>query len=352
MPRKKVIAEAIKDAASDIAKKKRVAKKKDEVRLTLGKMFKPLAKSVSNVEETLPSQVEVLDRHVLGVGGWPVKRVVELFGDQSAGKTSLAFSALASTQRAGGIAILIETENSLEVARARVFGCNVDDIYLSEPDSFEEVIEGMREGLSSIPKGHGPNLLAWDSLAMSTLAGIVKDGMKSKTMGKKAKFMSEQLPAIALLCRQKRTAMMIVNQTRQKIGVVFGSPTTTPGGESHKFAASIRVQLWAGKRVKVGDRVVGIDTTAAAIKNKVAIPHKKAKIRLLFDRGWDDHWTTLNFAKDMKVVEKSLKLTEANYKLARAELGWPGEGTPFTKPLVDAEPEGELADEDEEGEFR
>lgn len=350
MPRKSKVAEAILDVASTVTKKR--AAKRAEVKLALGKMFKPLARAESNVTETIPTGIEALDRHVLGIGGWPIKRVIELFGDVSAGKTSLVFGALASVQRAGGIAMLIETEDALQVARARVFGCDVDEVYLSEPSSFEEVIEGMRDALTRLPEGVGPNVLAWDSLAMSSLQDIVEHGMASKSMGKKAKFMSEQLPPIAKLCRQKRTAMLIVNQTRNKIGVVFGNPTTTPGGEAHKFAASVRVQLWAGKAVKVGDRTVGTETTIRAIKNKVGVPHRKIRARLLFEGGWDDHWTTLNFAKDLGVVDKGLKLTEANYALARSELGWPGEGAPFTAPVLDVQAGGGLTDDDDDGEYR
>ncbi len=345
MPRKK-IAEAIADAASD--QRKRKAAKKAELKHQLGKMFKPLRRTQSDVNEAIPSGIEVLDRVVLGIGGWPVKRVVEVYGDSSAGKTSLMYSALANAQQAGGLAILIETEQSLQVSRAKVFGCDVDEVYLDEPDTFEEVIDGMRQGLAAIPSDTGPNLLAWDSLAMSILKDVKEKGLESKSVGKKAKHMSEQLPAIAQLARRSRTSMMIVNQTRQKIGLAFGNPTTTPGGEAHKFTASIRLQLWAGKRVKVGDRVVGMDTTVVCMKNKVALPHRKAKVRLLFETGWDDHWITMNYAKDMKVIEKKARLTETNYQLAREELGWPGEGTPFKAPPVDAEAEVDLVDEDEE----
>lgn len=339
MPRKK-IAEAIGDAASDARKKKA----KEATKLKLGSMFKPMRGALSNVEEFLPSGLEVLDRYVLG-GGWPVKRVVELFSDPGAGKTSLCFSAMASAQRAGGVAILIETENALQVARATIFGVNLDDVYLSEPASIEEVVEAMREGLSHIPKGSGPNFLGWDSLAMSSLAATNEKGMGAKSMGRRAAIMSEQLSPIARACRESRTAMMIVNQVRSKIGVVFGNPTTTPGGETHKFVSSVRLQLWAGKQVKIGTKPVGVATTVKAVKNRMTEPHRKAKVRLLFTSGWDDHWTTLNYAKDCGVVEKKLKLTETNYALARAELGWDGEGTPWPTKTV------QVDDDDEDDEW-
>jgi recombination protein RecA len=353
MPRKSKVAEAIADAASDVAKKtkKRRTEIKEAARVKLGAMFKPMSKADSNVTEGVPTSLEVLDRYVLGCGGWPVKRVVELYGDAGSGKTSFTFAALAGAQRRGGLAILIETENSLQVARARIFGCDLESVYLDEPASFEDVIEGMREGLSNIPEGMGPNVLAWDSLAMSTLQDIIDRGLASKSVGKKAKHMSEQLPAVARLARVKRTAFLIVNQTRQKIGVVFGNPTTTPGGEAHKFSASVRLQLWAGTQIKSGNDVIGNYVTVRAMKNKVGMPHRKTKVRLLYETGWDDHWSTLNHAKDMGVVDKGLKLTEANYIKAREALGWPGEGTPFTQAPIEGQSAASVV-EDDEDEYR
>lgn len=313
-------------------------------------MFKPMGKgATSDVTEVIPTGIEVLDKHVLGCGGWPARRIVEVFSDPSAGKTSLGFAGLASAQRGGGLAILIETEDALQVARATVFGVDLDEVFLSEPDSIEGVIEAMREGLSRIPSAVGPNLLVWDSLAMSSLDDLVKNGLQSKSVGKKAKIMSEQFPPIVKLCKQTRTCMMVINQARQKIGVMFGNPVTTPGGETHKFATSIRLQLWAGSVVKQGDKPIGVDTTIKAVKNKLAIPNQKAKVRLLYERGFDDHWTTLNFAKDLRVVDKSARLNEANYEQARAELGWEGPGTPFTAPPIDIQKgPGLVAEDDEE----
>lgn len=317
MASKKRIAEAIADGGSDRAKSRRALQR------ALGDIFKPMSGgSESDVDEVIPSGLEVLDRHVLGCGGWPVKRVVELFSDPSAGKTSIVFAALASTQRLGGAAILIETEDALQVQRATVFGVDLEDVLLYEPATFEEVIEGMRSGLARIPEGLGPNLMAWDSIAMSTLSDVMERGLESKSIGKKAALMAQHFPAIVKLAKQHRTAVLLVNQSRTKIGLVFGNPTTTPGGETHKFAASVRLQMWAGSKVKDGDTATGFDTTISAVKNKVAIPHKKAKLRLMYETGWDDRWTTVNHAKDLKLIEARARLTDDTHQEARRALGW------------------------------
>jgi recombination protein RecA len=203
-----------------------------------------------------------------------------------------------------------------------VFGVDLDDVLLYEPASIEDVLSGMRDGLMKIPDGLGPNLMAWDSFAMSTLQGVVDKGIESKNIGKKAALMAEQWPAITRLAKEARTAVMLINQSRTKIGLVFGNPTTTPGGETHKFTASARLQLWAGSKVQEDGEPVGMDTTISAVKNKLAIPGKKAKLRLRFDTGWDDAWTTINHAKDRGVIEARARVTEETHQAARRALGW------------------------------
>jgi recombination protein RecA len=342
MASKKRITEALGDAASTRSRAQKA------LRASLSNIFKPMSGgSESNVDEVIPSGLEVLDHHVLRTGGWPVKRVVEVFSDPGVGKTSLGFSALASAQRLGGVAILIETEDALQVARATVFGVDLDDVLLYEPASFEEVLDGMREGLSKIPDGVGPNLIVWDSIAMSTLQDVMDRGMASKTVGRKAALMSQHFPTIVKLCKQKRCALMLINQSRTKIGVVFGNPTTTPGGETHKFASSIRLQLWGGSKVKLGDQAVGVDSTVVAVKNKLAIPQGKAKIRLLYETGWDDRWTTINHAKDKKLLEARQKVTDATYQQAREALGFKGEPK-VHGPVLDLESDAERLGEDDE----
>lgn len=307
--------EAVADRASDAAKAK--------AGLDKLKGFKRAGSgSKSDVEEVIPSSMEVLNKHVLGCGGWPVKRAVEVFSDPSAGKTSLLIDALGNCAKLGGVPVMVETERALQLERFKVLGCDPDDVWLSEPMSAEEAIDAMRLALTQIPKGTGPNLLGLDSIGMSDLAEVMEKGRNAKTLGRKAALNAEHMPPIARLCSETRTCLFMINHISTKIGVMFGDPTTTPGGDKNKFIASIRLRLWAGSKVKVGDTPVGIMPTAMTVKNKLAIPNRKAKLRLMWETGWDDGWTTLNFAKDLKKVEKDLKLTPENVQRARAALGW------------------------------
>jgi recombination protein RecA len=127
---------------------------------------------------------------------------------------------------------------------------------------------------------------------------------------------------IASLAATKRTAIVLINQARQKIGIVFGDPTTTPGGTAHKFQASARLQLWAGKAVETAGEVSGIHTTIKCVKNKLAIPFHKARVRLMFETGWDDRWSTIEHAKELELIPASAKVGAVTLELARQKLGW------------------------------
>lgn len=309
------IVEAIEDHASDAAKASSAA-----VKL---KGFKKMSTgAASEVTEVIPSSMEVLNRWVLGCGGWPVKRVSEIFSDPSAGKTSLAADALGQCARLGGIPILVETEGSINEARFRLLGCDPDDVYLSEPASIEEALEAMRVGLASIPKGAGPNMLVLDSIGAGSLEDVIERGQKANTLGRKAALMSDQLPALVRTCVNTRTHMMLINHMSTRIGVKFGDPTTTPGGNKAKYAASIRLRLSSGSKIEVKGVKVGTMPTITCVKNKLAIPHHKAQVRLMFETGWDNTWSVFALAKDQKVLPDDLDATEANLPRARVALGW------------------------------
>ncbi len=316
--KKSKVTEAIKDVASDRAKRQA-----GDVKNGLDALFKRMScGSVSNVDEYIPTGLEVLDRHVLGTGGWPVKRSVELFSPPSGGKSSLLYAAMANAQRLGGAAVLVETESALQLSRLTVFGVDLSTAYLLEPDTIEAAIDALRDALGAMPTD-GPNLIGYDSLAMSSLADTVDKGRAGRTMGVKAKLLGEQLPPLMKLAATKRSCFIIVNHTKEKLGLVFGDKTTTPGGSTPKYAATIRCQLWNGTRIKQGENTVGIDGTISCVKNKIAVPHRKAKIRLMFETGWDDVHTTVAFAKDQGVIKANARVSAATYNEAREALGWP-----------------------------
>jgi recombination protein RecA len=285
--------------------------------------------SASEVKEVIPTGIDVLDHHILGCGGLPVGRVGEMFSSPSSGKTSLGFQFLAAAQKAGGLAILLETEDSLMVERSRTFGVDPEEVILVEPDTVERTLDTIVEVMQNLPDDVGPNVLVWDSIAATEIQSQAEalekkgfGGSGTHAVGVRGKLLSEALPIIARLARQKRTAVVLINQTRDKVGVMFGDTTTTPGGNAVKFHASWRLQMWKGTAVKQGTEVVGQDVTVKAVKNKVSVPQHKAKVRLLFHEGFDNMWSTLDYAKEEKLIAPRTQKTENNYNEAIAALNW------------------------------
>lgn len=304
----------------------------DSVSKALAKMQKKFKKAsirrladgaASASREVIPTRLDVLDNWVFGVGGIPGNKIIEVFGDADSGKTSLILNFLAAAQRAGGIGVLLETENTLKTERAKIHGCNMNDIILAEPDSSDDVVEQMKALLEYIPKGVGPNIIAWDSLAAAPTDAAIKG---KGDIGNKARQLSRELPIMSKLLAKKRTSIIIINQIRYKVGVMFGNPVTTPGGEALKFMSSCRLQLWAGKNTKDGEDVIGQYTTIKAVKNKLAIPQRKARFELDYEAGWLNRWSVINFAKDRKLIPEDAKQGEKTYKEAIEALremeGW------------------------------
>jgi len=277
------------------------------------------------VTDVIPLGIGVLDNYVIGVGGLPCGRVVEVYSEEGGGKTSLLLAALAGAQREGGLAALEETENALQTDRLVVFGVDKEQLLVAQPDSMEEVLQEMQLILEHAPKGGGPILIGWDSVAATPTAAEVEGGIApDKGMDVRAKILSAAFRQLVPLAAEKRACILVVNQTREKIGVMFGDKTTTPGGKAIKFAASVRLQILGGKAVKRGEGHVGKDVTIIASKNKLAPPWRKARVRLSYDSGWDDEWSTLEFAKDLQIIEQDARgeqaLAEAREKLAAC--GW------------------------------
>jgi len=314
----------------------------------------------SDIEEVIPTGIDVLDHHVLGIGGWPLGRIVELYADEGAGKSSVLFQAIAGVQKEGGVAVLVETEHALDASRAAVFGCDLDRVILAQPDTLEESLQMLEAALESLPrtkKGDPPNFVGWDSFAATPTKREVEEGLDFKaSVGDRAKMMSTAMRVLTALAIDKRAFLMIVNQTRADIGK-WGGGKTTPGGAALKFHASVRLELFSGKSVKVGTDHVGKQVTMMAAKTKIGgKPWAKAQVRLYYDTGWSNTWSTVNFAKDRKVIPNNTAATKKAYGVACAALGWqPGfagnhdraegdEGTPDID--IDEELTGVTGDED------
>ncbi len=259
----------------------------------------------SDVKEVIPTGLENLDRYVLGVGGLPVGRISELFSEEGAGKTTLLLQAIAGCQRAGGLAIMLETETALDSQRAKVFGVDLDSVVLLQPDHIPEAGQQIELALQSIPKGVGPVLVGWDSVAATMSKQEAEEGLPDKeSFDKRAKEFSVMMRVLGPLVAKSRAHLLLVNQVRANIGVMFGDKFTTPCGKGIKFHASIRLQMFPGKAIKdTAGQHEGKDITIIAIKNKLTRPFRKTKIRLWFDRGFDNEWGVLHHAKELGVVD-------------------------------------------------
>ncbi len=281
--------------------------------------------SRSEITDVIPTGVDVLDHYVVGIGGLPCGRISEVYSEEGAGKTSLLIAALAGVQAEDGLAVLEETENALQEERLTVFGVDRERLLLVQPDTLEEALQEMQTVLELAPRGGGPILIGWDSVAATPTKDEVEGGVApAKGFDMRAKILSQAFRQIVPLAAEKRAHIMIVNQTREKIGVMFGDKTTTPGGKAIKFAATVRLQILGGKAVKLGESHVGKDVTIIASKNKVAPPWRKARVRLMYETGWDNEWSTLEFAKDLNLIEQDAVGPEA-LQAARGKLfgcGW------------------------------
>ena len=308
--------------------------------------------SISEVREFIPCGVSVIDHHLLGGGGLHVGRLTELFGDEGTGKTSLVFAFMAGAQRAGGYVGLAETENALQVERAVAFGVDPAEVVLTHPETLEEALANAEAFMRNLPEGAGPNLWVLDSIAAAATAAEIENGAGGALrVGEFARRMSHGIKQLCALAARTRTALLLTNQTRQKIGISFGNPTTTPGGNAVKFAASVRLQLMGGSSVKVDEAPVGKDVTVMCVKNKLIPPFHKAKARLLYDTGWHEPWTLLTHAKNVGAVGAKAQGMKG-YREALAALGWPepasvGEVAEIDA-LSDAEAHAELTGEQHE----
>jgi len=275
------------------------------------------------VREVIPTGVAVLDHYVFGVGGMPVGRLVEVYSDEGVGKTTYAYTVAAGAQREGGIAIWAETENGIDNARARLFGCDVEQLVLLQPGSIEQAGQQIEAALGAVPASVGPNAVVWDSIAATPTQREVDDGLSGDDrIGERARALGKICKVLSPLAVEKRACLLFVNQVREKIGVMFGDKYTTPGGHAVKFHASIRLQLFGGKAVKDEGEHTGKVVTFLATKNRLAPPWRKAQVRLDYAAGWDDDWATLAHAKDRGLVPEAARMSAALLEEARAKLGW------------------------------
>ncbi len=249
--------------------------------------------------EVIPTGSYWLDE-ALGVGGYPRGRVTEIFGPESSGKTTLCLHAIEQCQRGGGLAAFIDAEHAFDPSYARAIGVDTEHLLLSQPDSGEQAL-AIAETLT---RSGSLQLIVIDSVAALTPQAEIDGEMGDRHMGLQARLMSQALRKLTAICHKTGTAILFINQLRQKIGVVFGNPETTPGGNALKFYASVRIDVRRTGHVKNAEEPVGSKTRVKVIKNKCAPPFKKAEFEIRWGSGIDHATELLDRALEAGVVDK------------------------------------------------
>jgi recombination protein RecA len=250
--------------------------------------------------EAIPTGSISLDM-ALGVGGIPKGRIVEIYGPESSGKTTLALHAIAEVQKAGGLAAFIDAEHALDPDYAKRIGVNLEDLLISQPDSGEQALDITE----TLVRSNALDLIVVDSVAALTPRAEIEGEMGQSHMGLQARLMSQALRKLTGIISKTHTTVIFINQIRMKIGVMFGNPETTTGGNALKFYASVRVEIRRSAQIKNGDKIVGNRTKAKVVKNKVAPPFKVAEFDIMYNEGISASGDLLDTGVLMQVISKS-----------------------------------------------
>lgn len=282
----------------------------------------------STLRGVIRTNIDVLNNYIFSdIGGVPLGRMGEVYAEEGRGKSSLGFEIIASAQRQGGVGVLIEVESTFERSRAEALGVDCDSLVLCEPTCLEEVLSEMDNifDVANSTQEH-PVVIVWDSLASTPTAGEIADGMQDAKNGvaERGRLFARALRVMSMRAAQTGVAVIVINQTRTKIGVVFGDPTTTPTSGVLKFHCAWRLAIQGGTAVKEGEETIGIETTIYSKKNKLSPEKRKFRARLLFDGGWDRRWMVVNFAKDTGVLAENTKVSNKAMQAALTALAWPG----------------------------
>jgi len=237
----------------------------------------------------------------IGVGGMPRGRIVEIYGPESSGKTTLALQVVASAQKLGGIAAYIDAEHALDPEYAGKLGCNVEDLLISQPDSGEQALEIAE----TLVRSNSVDVIVIDSVAALVPRAELDGEMGDSHMGLQARLMSQALRKLTGIVSSSNTCFIFINQLREKIGVFFGSPETTTGGKALKFYASVRVDIRRIGAIKEGDKMVGNRTKVKIVKNKVAPPFHECEFDIMYGEGISREGDLLDLAVNNNIVEKS-----------------------------------------------
>ncbi len=237
----------------------------------------------------------------LGVGGYPKGRIIEIYGPESSGKTTFALHAIAEVQKQGGRAAFIDAEHALDPVYAKNLGVNINELLLSQPDTGEQALEICE----ALVRSNAINIVVIDSVAALVPQAEIDGEMGDSHVGLQARLMSQALRKLSGTINKTKTIAIFINQLREKVGVMFGNPETTPGGRALKFYSSVRLDVRRSEAIKAGDAIIGNKTTIKVVKNKVAPPFKVATVDIMYGEGVSREGEIIDLGTDAGILEKT-----------------------------------------------